>query len=114
MSSNGKENTYVTREKLVADLKVLATDVQELIKATAGVVSDKAAEARTKVEESLKVAQDKLGQVQDNVKDKSAAAVQATQTYITDNPWRAVGLGVSVGFLLGIGFAAGTFLRSRD
>ncbi len=114
MSTNANQNVSVTREKLVEDFKVLSKDVQDLLKATASVVGDKAAEARVKVEESLKVAQEKLVVAQETVKAKSKEAITATDEYVRDNPWNAVGIAAGVGFLLGLGFAAGTFLRRRD
>jgi len=114
MSTNSNQNASVTREKLVEDFKVLGKDVQELLKATASVVGEKAAEARVKVEESLKVTQEKLATAQDVVKAKGKEAVAATDEYVRENPWNAVGIAAGVGFLLGIGFAAGTFLRRRD
>ncbi|HUB66219.1 MAG TPA: DUF883 family protein [Candidatus Methylacidiphilales bacterium] len=114
MSSNSNQSASVTREKLVEDVKILTKDVQELLKATASVVGEKAAEARVKVEESLKVAQDKLASVQDGVTAKGREAVAATDDYVRNNPWNAVGIAAGVGFLLGLGFAAGAFLRRRD
>jgi ElaB/YqjD/DUF883 family membrane-anchored ribosome-binding protein len=112
--SNSNQNTSVSRDKLVEDFKVLSKDVQELLKATASVVGEKAADARVKVEESLKVAQVKLADAQDIVKAKGKEAVAVTDEYVRDNPWNAVGIAAGVGFLLGLGFAAGTFLRRRD
>jgi len=113
MSNNSHSNAAASRDKLVEDVKVLTKDVQELLKATAAVVGDKAAEARVKVEESLKVAQDKLSIVQENVKAKGQEAFSATDGYVRDNPWNAVGIAAGIGFILGIGFSAGAFLRSR-
>ncbi len=107
-------NTAAGREKLVEDFKVLSKDVQELLKVTASVVGDRAADARVKVQDSLKVAQEKLAQVSAQAKDKGQAAINATDVYVRDNPWNAVGVAAGVGFLLGLGFAAGTFLRRSD
>jgi ElaB/YqjD/DUF883 family membrane-anchored ribosome-binding protein len=107
-------NTAASREKLVEDFKVLSKDVQELLKVTASVVGDRAAEARVKVQDSMKVAQEKLAQVSAQAKDKGQAAITATDVYVRDNPWNAVGVAAGVGFLLGLGFAAGTFLRRSD
>jgi ElaB/YqjD/DUF883 family membrane-anchored ribosome-binding protein len=114
MPTNSNQNAAVTRDKLVEDFKVLSKDVQELLKATASVVGEKAAEARVRVEDSLKMAQDKLAIAQESVKAKGKEAITATDEYVRDNPWNAVGIATGVGFLLGIGFAAGTFLRRRD
>ncbi len=114
MSTNSHQNASVTREKFVEDVKILTKDVQDLLKATASVVSEKASEARVKVEESLKVAQEKLVEVQEGVKAKGKEAAIVTDEYVRENPWNAVGIAAGVGFLLGLGFAAGTFLRRRD
>jgi ElaB/YqjD/DUF883 family membrane-anchored ribosome-binding protein len=107
------ENSYAssTREKLVEDLKVLSKDVQELVKATASVVGEKAADARVRVEESLKVAQDKLSDARETAVAKGQEAFSATDGYVRDNPWNAVGIAAGIGFILGIGFSAGAFLR---
>ncbi len=114
MSNNSNQNASVAREKFVEDVKVLTKDVQDLLKATASVVGEKASEARVKVEESLKVAQDKLNVVQASMKAKGQEAFSATDGYVRDNPWNAVGIAAGIGFLLGIGFSAGAFLRRGD
>ncbi len=112
--SNNSHNTAGNRDKIVEDFKVLSKDVQELLKATASVVGEKASEARLRVQDSLKVAQDKLAVAQGVAVAKGKEAVAVTDEYVRENPWNAVGIAAGVGFLLGIGFAAGTFLRRRD
>ncbi len=64
-------NSHVTREKVYEDVKVLIHDVQELLKATTSVVGDKAGEARARVQDHLKVVQDKLGDHYDTVRTKA-------------------------------------------
>ena len=66
-----------------------------------------------KVEESLRVAQDKLAVAKESAYAKGQEAFSATDGYVRDNPWNAVGIAAGIGFLLGIGFSAGAFLRSR-
>jgi ElaB/YqjD/DUF883 family membrane-anchored ribosome-binding protein len=111
MSTN---NSTVTREKLVDDVKVLIKDVQDLLKVTTSGLGDKASEARSRVQDSLKSAQDKLGDHYETVRAKGKEAFDATHGYVTENPWNAVGIAAGVGFILGIGFSAGVFLRRRD
>ena len=48
-----------------------------------------------------------------SVKAKSKEAITVTDEYVRDNPWNAVGMAAGVGFLLGLGLAAGAFLRRR-
>ena len=114
MSNNSSHDASVSREKLVEDIKVLSKDVQELLKATASVVGEKASEARVKVQDSLKVAQEKLSEVQDTVRVRGQEAFQASDTYVRDNPWNAVGVAAGVGFLLGVVFSAAALSRRGD
>ena len=111
---SNQSNSNVTREKLVEDFKVLAQDVQELLKVTTSGLSDKASDARSRVQDSLRVAQDKLADAREQVKAKGQEAFTATDGYVRDNPWNAVGIAAGIGFLLGIGFSAGAFLRRND
>ena len=114
MSNNSNPDASASRDKLVEDVKVLSKDVQELLKATASVVGEKAAVARVKVQDSLKVAQDKFSVAHENMRAKGEEAFAASDTYVRDNPWSAVGIAAGVGFLFGICFSASTFLRRRD
>jgi ElaB/YqjD/DUF883 family membrane-anchored ribosome-binding protein len=114
MSNNSNPDASVTRDKLVEDFKALSKDVQELLKATASVVGEKASEARVKVQDSLKTAQDKLSVVQENVRAKGQEAFTATDGYVRDNPWNAVGVAAGIGFLLGVVFSASAFMRRGD
>ncbi len=107
-------NSHVTREKVYDDVKVLIKDVQELLKATTSVVGDKATETRARVQDHLKTVQDKLGDHYETVRSKGQEAFNHTDGYVRDNPWNAVGIAAGIGFILGIGFSAGVFLRRRD
>jgi ElaB/YqjD/DUF883 family membrane-anchored ribosome-binding protein len=107
-------NNHVTREKVYDDVKVLVKDVQELLKATTSVVGDKATEARSRVQDHLKVVQDKLGDHYETVRSKGQEAFNTTDGYVRDNPWNAVGIAAGIGFLLGISFSAAALLRNRD
>ena len=102
-----------TRDKLVKDVKVLGKDVQETLKATASVVGDKAAEARVKVEDGLKAAQDKLSVAREKVNAQGEECFAATDRYVRDNPWNAVGIAAGIGFILALGFSAGAWLCRR-
>jgi ElaB/YqjD/DUF883 family membrane-anchored ribosome-binding protein len=113
MPTNFNDSTAVTRDKLVEDVKILTKDVQELLKATASVVGEHAADARTKVEASLKTAQEKLGAVHETAKAKGREAALATHEYVQENPWNAVGIAVGVGLLVGLVIAA-SFSRDND
>jgi ElaB/YqjD/DUF883 family membrane-anchored ribosome-binding protein len=94
--------TDVTREKLIADFKVVLADAEELLKATAAQTGDKAAEMREKVTEHLKRAKFRLQEEQEKVMTRTKEVANATDDYVHENPWQAVGVAAGVGFLLGL------------
>lgn len=97
--SNG---TDLSREKLASDFKVVVADAEELLRATAGQMGEKAVVARERIQESLRVAKDKLAQAEEAVVDKTKAAARATDDYVHDHPWGAVGIAAAVGLVIGM------------
>ncbi|MHB8668196.1 MAG: DUF883 family protein [Burkholderiales bacterium] len=95
-------DTEVSREKLSADLRVVIADAEELLRATAGQMGEKAVVARERIQESLRVAKDKLARAEDVMVDRTKAAARATDDYVHDHPWGAVGIGAAVGLVLGM------------
>ena len=95
-------NTDISREKLASDLRVVITDAEELLRATAGQMGEKAVVARERIQESLRVAKDKLARAEEVVVDKTKAAARATDDYVHDHPWGAVGIGAAVGLVIGM------------
>jgi len=92
----------VTVDKLKADLRVLAADMEQLLKVTASQTGERVAQVRAKAEESLKVARARAAELQDVALAKSRAAGLATDAYVHDNPWQAVAIGAFAGLMLGL------------
>lgn len=94
-----------TQEQLIDDFKVVVADAEALLKATANQGGEKLAEVRAKAEESLKVAKARMADVQAELLVKTRAAAKATDVYVHENPWQAIGVaagvGVAVGLLIG-------------
>ena len=95
-------NTDVSREKLASDLRIVVADAEELLRATAGQMGEKAVVARERIQESLRVAKDKLAQAEEAVIDRTKAAARATDDYVHDHPWGAVGIAAAVGLVVGM------------
>lgn len=91
----------VSREKLMEDLKVVVTDAEELLKATASQTGERIAAARAKAEESLRAAKARLADAQTALVEKTKIAAKATDDYVHENPWKAVGIAAVAGLLLG-------------
>jgi len=95
-------DTDVSREKLATDMRIVIADAEELLRATAGQVGEKAVVARERIQESLRVAKDKLARAEEVMIDKTKAAARATDDYVHDHPWGAVGIAAAVGLVMGM------------
>ena len=95
-------NTDASKEKLVADVKVLVADTEELLRATASQAGEKAVVARERIQATLATTKAKLIDAERALLEKTKQAARATDDYVHDNPWQAVGVAAGVGFLLGL------------
>jgi len=92
----------VSKEKLVHDLRMVVTDAEELLRATAGVASDKVAAVRGRIQENLEVTKERLNAAEEALLAKTKQAAIATDEYVHENPWRAVGISAGVGLIVGL------------
>ncbi len=95
----------VTKDQLIADFNVVVADAEALLKATANQGGEKLAEVRARAEASLRVAKSRLLDAQNALVAKTREAAKATDQYVHEKPWNAIGaaasLGLLIGFLLG-------------
>ena len=90
------------RDKLVQDLKIVISDAEDLLRATASTAGEKVVAAREKVQDSLDRAKVKLAEVEDVIIDSGKQAARATDEYVHENPWRAVGIAAGIGVIIGM------------
>ena len=92
----------VSKEKLMQNLRVVVADAEELLRATAGQAGEKVSAARERIQESLLAAKARIKSAEDAVVAKTKQAAIATDDYVHDNPWRAVGIAAGVGLVVGL------------
>ncbi|MFZ1909342.1 MAG: DUF883 family protein [Burkholderiales bacterium] len=95
------DSAEISTEKLVADLRTLVADTEELLRATAGQAGEKAAAARERMQASLARSKQRLLEAERTLEDKAGQAARAVEEYVHENPWRAVGIAALAGFVLG-------------
>ena len=91
----------VTSEQLITDFKVVVADAEALLKATANQGGEKLAEVRAKAEESLRVVKARMTEAQEALIVKTKEAAKATDVYVHENPWQAIGVAAGLGLLIG-------------
>ena len=92
----------VDREKLVQDLRVVISYAEELLRATAGQAGEKISTARERIQNSLVAAKARLIAAEEAVVIKTKQAAKATDEYVHENPWKAVGIAAGAGLIIGM------------
>lgn len=95
MSTNSKQ-------KLINDMKIVVADAEEILRATAGVAGEKMGELRERIGERVRDAKLRIEDAEVALVDRTKAAARATDDFVNDNPWRAVGIAAGIGLMLGI------------
>ena len=96
------ELTANQKDKLMADLRVVVTDAEELLRLTAGDVGESTAGLSERLQQRLADAKHSLLTLQASATEKAKAAGHATDDYVHDHPWRAVAVGAGVGLVIGL------------
>ena len=89
-------------EQLVNDLRILAADAEELVKATAAQTGDRITEARGKIQQSVANLKPRFVQAQAVLTENAQAAANSANAVVRDKPWTAIGVAAGIGLLLGL------------
>lgn len=100
--SDTTHDMAASKTKLVQDLQRVITDAEELLHATASATEPKLIEMRERIRGNLLAARHKLGDLEEVVKTKTKEAAQATDDYVHEHPWKAIGVAAGVGLLVGL------------
>jgi ElaB/YqjD/DUF883 family membrane-anchored ribosome-binding protein len=96
------EMTSAQTEKLMADLRVVIADAEELLHLGAQQTGAGINEWRGRVEARLAQAKASLAGLQDSAVARTKAAGQAADDFVHDNPWKAIGAAAGIGLVVGL------------
>lgn len=100
--SDAQSSTTSSQAQLVSDIKAVIADAEEILGATADQGGEKISALRARIQERVRDARTRLAAAEAVLLDKTRAAARATDAYVHESPWQAVGIGAGVGFLLGL------------
>lgn len=95
-------HTALARERLIADLRSLVHDSEDLLKATAGEVSEKAKEARSRLTFVLKRAQQTCENLQEKTAASARVAAKKADIMIREHPYECLAISFGIGLLIGV------------
>ncbi len=90
------------QEQLVSDIKSVISEAEEMLGATADQAGEKIANLRVRIQARLKDAKARLAEAEEVLVAKTKAAARATDDYVHESPWTAVGIAAGAGLLIGL------------
>lgn len=96
------ETTISEQQQLVSDMKSVIADAEDMLHATADQAGEKIATLRARIQDRLKGAKLRLGEAEAVLREKTLAAARATDNYVHESPWTAIGIAAGVGLLVGL------------
>jgi len=100
--SSTQQTEISAQQQLVSDIKTVIADAEEVLNATADQAGEKVANLRARVQARLHDAKVRLIHAEEVLISKTKAAAKATDAYVHESPWTAVGIAAGLGLLLGI------------
>lgn len=87
---------------IAEEFKNFVNDVELLVKESAYLSGDDLARAKIKLNQRINAAKHYLNNARNKLVDQTQKAATATNTYVHEKPWTAIGTGAVVSFVLGL------------
>ena len=87
---------------VVSGLRVVISDTEELLRATAGAAGEKVTELRERLGVRLRDTKERVLDLEAALVDKTKAAARATDDFVHEEPWKAVGVAAALCLALGV------------
>jgi ElaB/YqjD/DUF883 family membrane-anchored ribosome-binding protein len=88
------------------ELRAFIADVEELVRKIANISDAEIARVRVRVANALSDARRIASDTAENIGDRARVAMDATNDYVRERPWTAIGLAAALGLLIGVGVTA--------
>ena len=91
---------------LKREMQDLAADLGDLVKTTTGLAGDDLARAKSQLESGVASVKASLGKFGDQIASRGRSTALASDNYVHQYPWKAIGIGAALGVLIGFVLAA--------
>ncbi len=101
MSDGAGGRSAVARARLSTEMHGLLDEVDGLVRETASLTADELGRAKDRIGARLTAAKQSAQDMGDKLVKRARHGAEVTNTYVHERPWKAVGIGAAVAFLLG-------------
>lgn len=95
-------DTTVAKDKLAADFREVMSDIDALLSATTNKAEGEATLLRERIVDRLDAAKARVIDAQHEAADRARRAADATDHYVHEHPWQAVGVAAAIGVAIGV------------
>ncbi len=92
----------IPKDKLLEDLRLVMADAEDLLHATAEQAGEGGAAMRARIESRLHHVRESLEDAEAAVATRTRNAARATDHYVHEHPWQAIGISACIGALVGM------------
>lgn len=96
------ESRAQQKEKLVADIKMVMGELDELVRDSASEVGDEFIELQGKLREQVDVARETLKDLEGKVAKRARSVAVAGDEYVRGHTWTSIGIATGVGVVIGL------------
>lgn len=100
-STDGSD-IHAAKEELVASLRRVMADAEELMNATSSEAGDALDDLRERMRDSLSVARGRVREAEASLRSNARQAASTADDYVRENPWSALTAAAAVGVVLGV------------
>jgi ElaB/YqjD/DUF883 family membrane-anchored ribosome-binding protein len=93
---------HVTKDRFAADVNAVLLDAEELLRQAGEATGEEARELRSRAHAAIQRAKDSLYEIEQRAVAQTKAAAHATDTWVHQHPWTALGIAAGLAFLVGL------------
>lgn len=90
------------QEQLLNEVRDVLNNTEELLANALEEGSQASSALRQRLSSKVEACKNTLSRAEKVLCEKTSTAVKASNEYVQENPWKAVGIGASIAFLLGL------------
>lgn len=88
------------KDRLVGDLRSVVADADDLLRAVGNSTAEEFGEARARMENRLQEIKSGFDNARISATQQASSAFDATQAYVSENPWKSFGIPAVAGILV--------------
>lgn len=96
-----RHSIEASTNQLIEEFNTLVGETEQLLKYVANAGGEGAGALRASVEKNLAIAKHRLQNIQQAATKKTQAAAQATDEYVHESPWQAIGIAAGLSVIIG-------------